>query len=190
MAVKNSRAFVLMPFSMKYKEIYDEVYKKACQDNGFDCWRVDEISIPGSITNDIVIGILDSDVVIADLSSKNPNVFYELGISHTLGKNTIMTAQDKDDVPFDIANYRVIFYQQTIAGSKILYESLSKALKELKKIITETSNPVQKVLSERTIFGIKQKVPVLKEIDIGKLSKSMRKMFDEEKIYYMAVSNS
>ena len=77
--------FVLMPFEPKYREVYDEVYKPVCSANDLDCWRVDEISRPGSITRDIVEGIIDAEVVIADLTSQNPNVFYELGIAHSVG---------------------------------------------------------------------------------------------------------
>ena len=58
-----------MPFSEHYREVYQEVYKPVCDKNGLDCWRVDEISRPGSITRDIIEGILDADIVIADLTS-------------------------------------------------------------------------------------------------------------------------
>ena len=102
-----------MPFADQYREVYQEVYKPVCERSGMDCWRVDELARPGSITRDIVEGILDADVVIADLTSRNPNVFYELGIAHSVGNKTIMTTQSIADVPFDIANYRVLIYEQT-----------------------------------------------------------------------------
>lgn len=96
--------FTLMPFDEKYREIYDNVYKPVCAENGLSCWRVDEVSRPGSITRDIVEGIFDADIVIADLTTRNANVFYELGIAHCSGNKTIMTAQSMADVPFDIGN--------------------------------------------------------------------------------------
>ena len=181
----NNKAFVLMPFNKKFKEIYDEVYKKVCEANEFGCWRVDELSRPGSITQDIVEGIIDADIIIADLTTKNANVFYELGIAHTIGKKTIMTAQQQANIPFDISNYRIIFYDQTISGSKLLYEKLDRALKELKKVIIETANPVQAVLAGRTIFGSKQKIPILKVINVSKLPQSIREVIEKENLTYI-----
>ncbi len=181
----NNKAFVLMPFREEYREVYDEVYKKACNDNGFDCLRVDDISRPGSITRDIVEGIIEADVIIADLTGRNPNVFYELGIAHTIGRKTIMTAQSRQDVPFDIANYRVFIYDQSIAGSKKLHAALDASLKELKNVIVRHSNPVQAVLSERTLFGAKKKVPLLQIVNVAKLPKQLRECLDTEKVIYI-----
>src|SRR5688500_223780 len=98
------RCFVLMPFADKLREVYDNVYRAVCSELNIECWRVDEVSRPGSITRDIVEGILDADIIIADLTTRNANVFYELGIAHVVGNKTIMTAQSVDDVPFDIGN--------------------------------------------------------------------------------------
>lgn len=77
-ATSQKKCFVLMPFKERLKEIYTEVYKPVCSENGIECWRVDEIARPGSITRDIVEGILDADIIIADLTTRNPNVFYGL----------------------------------------------------------------------------------------------------------------
>lgn len=150
------RCFVLMPFSAKYQEVYKQVYHPVCEANGVECWRVDEIARPGLITKDIVEGIIEADIVLADLTSKNANVFYELGIAHCVGNKTIMTSQSKDDVPFDIASNRVIFYEQSISGSKDLTKKLDAAIKELLKSLDQTNNPVQEVLSSRLAIGVKR----------------------------------
>ncbi len=134
--------FVIMPFADEYKEVYEEVYKPVCEANEIECWRVDEISRPGSITRDIIEGIIDADIIIADLTSKNPNVFYELGIAHSVGNKTIMTAQSTDDIPFDIGNYRVIVYEQSISGSKKFYAQLQNAIQDLLKALDQTNNPM------------------------------------------------
>jgi hypothetical protein len=149
--VRKNKCFVLMPFDKKFKEVYLEVYQPVCQANNIVCWRVDEINRPGSITRDIIEGILDADIVIADLTTKNANVFYELGIAHTVGNKTIMTSQSIGDVPFDIGNFRVILYEQTIAGSKELYKKLDLAIKELLKALDRTNNPFQDVVSSRSL---------------------------------------
>jgi hypothetical protein len=174
-----------MPFAEKYREVYEQVYKPVCGANGLHCWRVDELANPGSITNDIVEGIIDSDVVIADLTTKNPNVFYELGIAHTVSNKTIMTCQSRDDVPFDIANYRIIFYEQTISGSKKLINILDNAIKELLKALDRTNNPVQSVLSHRAAFHVKRRLPLFKVVDFSLFTREMRKLIDEESIIYL-----
>ncbi|WNV03665.1 hypothetical protein RP726_14595 [Candidatus Methylospira mobilis] len=178
------KCFVLMPFDEKYREVYAEVYKPACADNGLECWRVDEIARPGSITRDIVEGILDADILIADLTSRNPNVFYELGIAHTVGNKTIMTAQRISDVPFDIANFRVLFYEQSISGSRKLFTELDKAIKELLVALDRTNNPFQEVVSLRSPLGHRRRTPLVKYVDINSLPKHMREWLTANSIMY------
>lgn len=178
------KCFVLMPFAEKYREVYEQIYKAVCSDNNVECWRVDEVARPGSITKDIVDGIIDADIVIADLSSQNPNVFYELGIAHSVGNKTIMTCQNIDDVPFDIGNYRVILYEQTISGSKELIKKLDKSIKELLKSLDQTNNPVQEVLSNRAAVGRRRRVPLFKLVNPKSLNTSLREFLDKEGIIY------
>ena len=66
-----------------------------------------------SIIDDICNSILGADVVVADCTGQNPNVFYELGIAHTLGKDVILLTQSIDDIPFDISHLRFIEYENT-----------------------------------------------------------------------------
>lgn len=178
------QCFVLMPFADQYREVHEQIYKVVCSDNNVDCWRVDEVARPGSITKDIVDGIIDSDIIIADLTSQNPNVFYELGIAHSVGNKTIMTSQNIDDVPFDIGNYRVILYEQTISGSKEFLKKLDKAIKELLKSLDQTNNPVQEVLANRAAVGRRRRVPLFKLVDPKSLNPSLRELLDKEGIIY------
>ncbi|MDB5876499.1 MAG: hypothetical protein JWQ07_5941 [Ramlibacter sp.] len=173
-----------MPFDSAYEEVYREVYRPVCEANELHCWRVDEIARPGSITRDIVEGIIDAEVVIADLTGQNPNVFYELGIAHSVGNKTIMTAQKIEDVPFDIRSYRVLLYEQTITGSKRLGEDLNKALKELLAALDRTSNPVQEAVASRSPIGLKTKTPLVKYVDVINLPGRMREWLRENKIVY------
>jgi hypothetical protein len=178
------RCFVLMPFAPEYQEVYAQVYRPVCEANDVDCWRVDEIARPGSITKDIVEGIIEADIIIADLTTKNANVFYELGIAHCVGNKTIMTCQNRDDVPFDIANYRVIFYKQTISGSKDLMGKLDLAIKELLKYLDRTNNPVQEALLNRFAVGIKKRTPLVQIVDAAKFPKRLRDCLQTENIIY------
>ncbi len=184
MTDKKKKCFVLMPFIDGYREIYTEVYRPVCSKNGIDCWRVDELSRPGSITRDIVEGILDADIVIADLTSRNPNVFYELGIAHSVGNKTIMTAQSMSDVPFDIANYRVLFYEQSISGSKKLANELEKAIHELLAALDRTNNPLQEVLSQRSTLGVRRKTPLAKYVNLADLPARLRQWLSQENVVY------
>jgi hypothetical protein len=152
---------------------------------------VDEIARPGSISRDIIEGILDSDIVIADLTTRNANVFYELGIAHSTSNKTIMTSQSLDDVPFDIANYRVIIYEHSITGCRELSQKLDKAIKELLIALDRTNNPFQEVISSRSPIRLKDntKTPLAKLIDFSDLPPTVREFFQTNKIIYLSDLN-
>lgn len=180
----SNKCFVLMPFKEELKEIYLEIYKPICIELGFDCWRVDEISRPGSITKDIVQGIVDSDIIIADLTWSNPNVFYELGIAHALNKKTIMTCQRDEKIPFDISNYRVIIYQHTLSGCKELSKKLKKSINEMVASDAAFSNPVTDVLPIQTFSSGDIRKTLSEILDYNEITPSVRRyLYDNEVIY-------
>ena len=72
------------------------------------------------IIQDIWSAINRAEIIVAELSGRNPNVFYEVGICHTLGKEVILLAQDIEDIPFDLRYLRVILYEPTYRGCKQL----------------------------------------------------------------------
>ena len=185
MSKPEKKCFVLMPFKPEMKEVYSEVYIPVCKKNELKCWRVDEISRPGSITKDIIEGILDADIVIADLTGRNANVFYELGIAHSTGNKTIMTAQSREDVPFDIANYRVIFYSQSITGSKDLFNKLDEAIKELVTALDRTSNPLQEVIAARGGVRARGKIPLIKAINFRALPSPLKEFLTSKRAIYL-----
>lgn len=124
--------FVIMPFGPTYDEVYREVLTECLEESGFAVTRSDELYGSKPIMEDILERIDSAEVIIADLTQKNPNVFYELGITHTRkeNNNVIMITQSLDDVPFDLRPFRVIIYEPTISGAKILRSQLSKTLLE------------------------------------------------------------
>jgi hypothetical protein len=83
------------------------------------------------VMSDIWRGILNADVVIADLTTRNPNVFYEVGLSHVIGKQMILLAQKDTDIPFDVAAWRHIRYTVDKGGLDLLEKKLTKALEQL-----------------------------------------------------------
>ena len=113
--------FVIMPFDRKFDIIYRKI-KKTAENEGFYCTRADETA-KGIILKDIFNDILNAFVIVADVTEKNPNVFYELGVAHTLGRKTIMISQNKD-IPYNISFEHVLFYNNVIGGDKTLVRKL------------------------------------------------------------------
>ena|ERR1035437_7115482 len=88
--------FVLMPFDSSFDDIYKLGIKAACHDAGAYCERVDEQILDESMLERIYNQIYKADIIVADMTGKNPNVFYEAGYAHALGKSTIlMTHTDR-----------------------------------------------------------------------------------------------
>ncbi len=124
------RAFVAMPFRDPFNALYEEVIKPEAEDLGFAIVRVDEIHSPGLILDDIRREIEASQVIVAEISQPNPNVFYELGYAHALRKPAVLLARrtNGEQLPFDIRGYRTILYDDTIVGKKKVQENLKKHL--------------------------------------------------------------
>jgi nucleoside 2-deoxyribosyltransferase len=119
-----------MPFAEKFDEIYEYGIKLTVNRLGMYCERVDEIV---SIDDDNILaqiygGIKRADFIIADMTDKNPNVFYEVGYAHALGKRVILLTQEKEDIPFNLNQRNHIIYEGKI---KILSTKLEKRLRAL-----------------------------------------------------------
>lgn len=105
------KAFVIMPFEPEFDSIYQTLIKEPLEEAGFEVSRADSFLGQRNILSDIVRGITAADLVVADLTATNANVFYELGLSHGLGIPTILIAQSINDVPFDLRSYRIQIYE-------------------------------------------------------------------------------
>ena len=107
-------AFVLMPFkdSEFDQSYYTKVIKPTIENHlKLQCIRSDEITTPGVINDQIYTAIVKAKVLIAEVSTQNPNVFYELGVAHTLDKDVyILRQKDAKRPPFDISTDRAIVY--------------------------------------------------------------------------------
>lgn len=125
--MENSKGyiFVLMPFDRAFDDIYIYGIKNTCNKSNFYCERVDEQVFEGTILTRIYNQIKTADLIIADMSKMNPNVFYETGYAHALGKDVILLTQDTNDIPFDLKHYPHIIYKGNI---KLLSDELSKKL--------------------------------------------------------------
>ncbi len=110
--------FVLMPFDPSFDDIYNFGIKAACHDAGAYCEHVDEQIFQESMLERIYNQISKADIIVADMTGKNPNVFYEAGYAHALGKSTILMTQKADDIPFDLKHYPHIVYGGRITALK------------------------------------------------------------------------
>lgn len=108
-AIKQKSTFILTAFNDRYYEDYQAI-ENACLDIGISVSRGDEVRIEGDILSHIVYQICSSQLVIANISGRNPNVFYELGIAQALGKPVIIVSKGAKDIPFDLKNRQVIIY--------------------------------------------------------------------------------
>lgn len=126
------RAFVVMQFTEPYESLYSEVIKPvAAESLELDVYKADEEYKPGLILEDIARGIREAEVVIAEITPINANVFYEVGYAHALNKPTILLAERGSKIPFDLSGYRCIFYDNTIRGKTAVETSLKQHLKNI-----------------------------------------------------------
>ncbi len=130
--------FVICPIGAEGSEtrrisdrILDFLIEPALRAHGYTAVRADRISAAGVITEQIVQSLVTYPLVIADLSVPNPNVYYELGIRHLVGKPYIQIAQKGASLPFDVSTVRTLFVDITcddklVEGRKLLEEFIAK----------------------------------------------------------------
>lgn len=123
---------VLMPFSETFNEIYESCIKPCVEKSNLRVLRADEIYSNSAIIDDILSLILRASIIVADVSGGNPNVLYELGISHSLSNKVVIITQDIGELPFDTSHIRTIHYKNSISGARPLADSLMKTIAELK----------------------------------------------------------
>lgn len=126
--INEKTVFCLMPFHRRFNKIYATI-KMACDKAEYACFRSDEPFVPGNILKQILKMITSAEIIVAVLDGKNPNVFYEIGLAHSLGKTVILigNAQKPEDISFDLKSERLLLYNSY--GD--LQQKLTKCLKEL-----------------------------------------------------------
>jgi hypothetical protein len=132
--------FVLMPLDSAFDDIYQLGIKPAAEGAGAYCERIDEQIFAESILARIYNQIAKADLIVADMTRRNPNVFYEVGYAHALGKTAILLTQNSEDIPFDLKHYPHIIYGTSITGMK---DDLGK------RLAYHLANPTKGVEPER-----------------------------------------
>ena len=126
--------FVVMQFTDDYNSLYREVIKPTCEKFEYAVVRADDTFTSGLIIEDITNSIRDAAIVIADITPDNPNVFYEVGYAHGIGKPTLLLSDKKrDSLPFDVSGFRTLFYDNTIGGKRVVEERLTKHLEHIER---------------------------------------------------------
>jgi hypothetical protein len=135
-------AFVLMPFRDDFTPIYTDLIVPPLQAEGFEVRRADTRPDQRNILRGIVEDIVSADLIVADLTTSNPNVFYEVGLAHALQKPTVLLTQNIGKLPFDLQSYTVIRYSRDFAQVQHLRDALGEIARSLKEASAVFSNPV------------------------------------------------
>ncbi len=128
--IEPTLASAMMPFDAGFSAVYDSI-KQAAKGAGLRCSRADDIWENAAIIQDVVALIDRSRIVICDCTGRNPNVFYEAGIAHTLGREVILITQNEHDIPFDLRHLRYIRYLNNSEGRAALTSALQSRMQTI-----------------------------------------------------------
>lgn len=128
--IEPTLASAMMPFDAGFNAVYDAI-RQASENAGLRCRRADDIWENAAIIQDVVALIDRSRIVVCDCSGRNPNVFYEAGIAHTLGREVILITQSEHDIPFDLRHLRYIRYHNNGEGRAALTQALQARMQTL-----------------------------------------------------------
>lgn len=146
--------FVLMPFTADFDDIYNYGIKESCKEAGTYCERVDEQIFQETILQRIYNQIDKADLIIADMTGRNPNVFYEVGYAHALNKPTILLTQNADDIPFDLKHFPHIVYDKKIS---LIREELTRRISWFKDnnktVITSFKTEIEIYVDDKNLSG-------------------------------------
>lgn len=137
---KDKKCFAIMPIADHadydnghFTRVYNHLIKPACEQAGFSAVRADDAKASHMIMFDILKNIVECDMAICDLSSKNPNVFYELGLRQAFNKKTILITDGRTTTPFDITGFRYVKYDPSLR-----IDTVMKDINEIAAMLTET----------------------------------------------------
>jgi len=134
--------FVIMPFADPIGGYYELIYEPAIKRTGLTPVRADtDIFGTGKIIDQIWIGLKRAKVLVAELTSRNPNVLYELGLAHALHKPVVLISSNENDVPFDVRHVRVIYYDvnDPFWGDKLI----AKVAENIASALSNPSDAIQ-----------------------------------------------
>lgn len=128
--IEPTLASAMMPFDAGFTTVYESI-QRAASGTGLRCRRADDIWENAAIIQDVVALIDRSRIVICDCSGRNPNVFYEAGIAHALGREVILITQSEQDIPFDLRHLRYVKYLNNKEGLEALTAALQARMQTI-----------------------------------------------------------
>jgi hypothetical protein len=150
---KLKKCFVIMPIGKgeeqrRWREIYETIFKRTIETTGLDlqCERADDIHESGSIMRQVLVQLHSAPLVLADLTTQNPNVFYELGVRHAMGKRSILVGQSPQDSPFDTHQYRMLIYKYPADPADDFHLNVRAFLEDVIRNPKKPDNPVADLL--------------------------------------------
>lgn len=127
---------LMMPFDAKFDKV-SKAIKDAANQLSLKCQRVDDMFKNSVLIQDIFELIFKASIIVCDCSGKNPNVLYETGIAHVLGRSVILITQNLDDIPFDLRHHRIITYLSNSQGLRALKAKLTNRI----TVLLSSNNP-------------------------------------------------
>jgi hypothetical protein len=125
-------------------KLMEYIVDEAVSDYDYSVTRADQMDQPGSITNQIIEKTVNSELVIADLTGHNPNVFYELAVRHATGEPCLQLIKSSDSIPFDISDLRTIQYGLGVEEADRAREQIRSQLEALRDEEVEFDNPISR----------------------------------------------
>jgi hypothetical protein len=122
--------FVLMPFAREFEDAYKLAIRPAVEEAGAYCERLDEQIFTGNILARLYNQIAKADLLVADMTGRNVNVFYEVGYAHALGKTVLLVTRKEEDIPFDLKHYPHIIYGSLLDLKENLHKRVAYHLCE------------------------------------------------------------
>ena len=149
------------------------IVRTAVNPLGFTAIRADDISAPGIITSQVLEMVVESPLVIADLTGHNPNVFYELAIRHAIRKPFVQLIRKNEAIPFDVATARTVRYDFDVDSAQDAIDDITRQIESLESDPTDIETPISMSLdlqSLRTVTdqqssGLHQVLPLLEDIN-------------------------
>ncbi|MGB3346635.1 MAG: hypothetical protein WBA71_05250 [Candidatus Humimicrobiia bacterium] len=149
-AKNKKKCFVISPIGEKGSEtrnrsdkVLEHIIKPIAEECGYESTRADEISEPGIITSQIIQHLIDDDLVIADLTERNANVYYELAIRHVVRKPIVQIVKEGESIPFDVAGTRTIHFDyQDLDSVSDCKNALKKQIISVEKDPGEVDTPI------------------------------------------------
>ena len=135
-------AFVMMPFASEFDDVYQSLIREPLISAGYQVFRGDDLLNQNNILEEIIGSIERSSLLIADLSTANPNVYYELGLAHAFQRPVVLFAQDIAEVPFDLRSYRIIQYSTHFAKMNAAIASFKSLLQGIEAGTVSFGSPV------------------------------------------------